>query len=336
MLVAVEVRPVALQGVPPIYTVSKQVSSVQLKEGQLLSTVSAIPARSIAVKADAITYRVKRSAPLSSAVGGLISLLQKGSAKVLQFANPDLFPVPGRERKMMPLNSALQAVARVARSEDGLGMTSSDKLYGGMSTVDSLVPTTFFNLEGHMQKQPSSQRSAMVSGGLGSLGFLSSSWMVEEGWHSVTLLGRSGRAELSHSCIYKATAMVTMMRCDVSAASEIAEIAEVTNSHQITDLIHAGGVLRDASIGRQTLSGIREVLAPKASGLINIFMAFSAHKAQITAFSSIAGVLGSAGQANYAAANSFVDAAMEQHSNQVVHRVKLLRQGSSASVPPVA
>ena len=105
-----------------------------------------------------------------------------------------------------------------------------------------------------------------------------------------------------------------MTRCDVAAASEVSALSI---SHRPVDVLHAGGVLRDAVISKQSLEVVRQVFAPKISGLENLGTMASVCGAKIAVFSSIAGVLGSAGQANYAAANSYMDAWADTYCEQV-------------------
>lgn len=158
------------------------------------------------------------------------------------------------------------------------------------------------------------QGTAVISGGLGGLGLLSAVWMAEQGCRSVALLGRSGRADIGHSCILNATAVVTISRCDVCVSTEAADLF---TPGKISQMIHAGGVLRDMLLTKMTVSPIREVLAPKAAGLDTLSHYRSLCGAKYTLFSSIAGVLGSAGQGNYAAANSYMDSWAGQAENEV-------------------
>ena len=77
-------------------------------------------------------------------------------------------------------------------------------------------------------------------------------------------------------------------------------------------LIHAGGVLADAMLGNQTPSHIHAATAGKLTGAQLLRRATSEHPtAHTLLFSSVAALLGSAGQAGYAAANAGLDALAE-------------------------
>jgi len=71
----------------------------------------------------------------------------------------------------------------------------------------------------------------------------------------------------------------------------------------------AGGVLRDAPLNKLTPNNVRAVFAPKVDGVSNLLQSsWAAPLAAFNAFSSVASFIGSAGQGNYAAANSVLDA----------------------------
>ncbi len=83
-------------------------------------------------------------------------------------------------------------------------------------------------------------------------------------------------------------------------------------------LLFTGGVLHDQLLQRQSPSSLRTVAAPKVAGLLNLGKLASAQP--VTAFvpfSSIAALLGNAGQTNYSAANAAMDAWAGQKQEQV-------------------
>lgn len=86
----------------------------------------------------------------------------------------------------------------------------------------------------------------------------------------------------------------------------------------MTGLLHAGGALADATLRRLRPVDVRTVFAPKVSGAAAaLSVCAGAPIGAATIFSSIAGALGSAGQAGYAGANAWLDARAAQMHAEV-------------------
>jgi acyl transferase domain-containing protein/NAD(P)-dependent dehydrogenase (short-subunit alcohol dehydrogenase family)/thioesterase domain-containing protein/acyl carrier protein len=121
-------------------------------------------------------------------------------------------------------------------------------------------------------------------------------------------------------------------RVDLTDAAEVRALVDrvVARHGRIDVVVHAAAVVRDGPIARKTADELREVLAPKVAGLVNLDEA-TRHLPldAFLCFSSSAGALGNAGQADYAAANAFMDAYAE-HRNALVARG--LRHGRTLSV----
>jgi KR domain len=70
-----------------------------------------------------------------------------------------------------------------------------------------------------------------------------------------------------------------------------------------------GGLTQDATLAQQSAARLRTVLAPKGSGTRNLLAAAAMTPlGSVALFSSIAALLGNAGQSSYAAANALLDA----------------------------
>ena len=73
-------------------------------------------------------------------------------------------------------------------------------------------------------------------------------------------------------------------------------------------IVHGAGVIRDNFIINKTIEELRDVLAPKVMGIVNLDQASQDLPLDFfVLFSSIAGALGNPGQADYACANAFMD-----------------------------
>lgn len=94
--------------------------------------------------------------------------------------------------------------------------------------------------------------------------------------------------------------------CDVTDEAAVRSIIEDLQPDLI---IHAAAVLRDRSVENLTRDDFFDVVNPKLTGLRNICRSAEtlAKPVRILAFSSVAGVVGTAGQGNYAAANAMMD-----------------------------
>ncbi|MEC9464966.1 MAG: SDR family NAD(P)-dependent oxidoreductase, partial [Myxococcota bacterium] len=157
--------------------------------------------------------------------------------------------------------------------------------------------------------------SLIITGGLGALGRVVARWaIVEQGVAHVILtsrrgMGTPGAAELVEE-LEHAGAEVTVAACDVADAEAVASlIASIDDTRPLKGVIHAAGILDDGLMTALTPERLERVLAPKVLGGWNLHDATRTCDLEIfVMFSSIAGVMGSPGQANYAAANSFLDA----------------------------
>ena len=113
------------------------------------------------------------------------------------------------------------------------------------------------------------------------VGSLVGAWLAAAGGSNIqiTLLGRSGHVTPSPllAALYQFHSAVTMARCDVGVAEEAAAAAtgssdaeEAGSWKPLSGIVHAGGVLADGMIPKQTAASIRTVFAPKVSSLRSV------------------------------------------------------------------
>ena len=208
----------------------------------------------------------------------------------------------------------------------------------------------------------------LVSGALGGIGLRLLPWLADQGARSLVLVGRSadrpdaqGRllleqlAERGVSCI--------RLALDLGAAGAAAALAEerlaaalaaLPPERPLRGVIHAAGVRDDGLIGGLTPERLEAVLAPKLAGWQRIEAAIArASPAEVSppasgsavspaaagpaalgrldfllAFSSLAALLGSPGQAAYGAANGALEGLCRQATDAA--------DGPAAAAPGVA
>ncbi|MEU7370398.1 SDR family NAD(P)-dependent oxidoreductase [Streptomyces hygroscopicus] len=162
---------------------------------------------------------------------------------------------------------------------------------------------------------PDPEGSVLITGGTGDLGGLVARHLVARyGARHLVLASRRGadapgarelRAELE-----AAGARVELAACDVSDRAAVAELlASVPAEHPLTGVVHTAGALDDGVIPALDQRRVARVFGPKADAARHLDdLTRTADLALFVVFSSAAGVLGTPGQGNYAAANQAVDA----------------------------
>jgi myxalamid-type polyketide synthase MxaE and MxaD len=166
-----------------------------------------------------------------------------------------------------------------------------------------------------------SDSTYLVTGGLGALGLATAKWMAKRGARHLVLLGRS-EPDLPVAAVIEQIRQqgveVVIEQADVSNRSQLEYVFEKIkqNMPALRGIIHAAGVLDDCSILNLDSERMKNVMAPKVDGTWNLHLAsLNLHLDFFVLYSSAVSVLGSPGQANYAAASSFIDAMAHYRRN---------------------
>uniref|UniRef100_UPI0012F94B70 type I polyketide synthase n=1 Tax=Microtetraspora niveoalba TaxID=46175 RepID=UPI0012F94B70 len=157
--------------------------------------------------------------------------------------------------------------------------------------------------------------TVLITGGTGTLGGLLARHLVaEHGVRHLLLLSRRGGAaagaEELVTELENMGARVTVAACDASDRAALAAVlAAIPASHPLTGVVHTAGLIDDGVFGAMTRARLDDVLRPKVDAAINLH-ALTEHMdlSMFVLYSSAAATFGTGGQANYAAANAFMDA----------------------------
>lgn len=188
--------------------------------------------------------------------------------------------------------------------------------------VSTQKPTSVFP----SQFRPDS--SYLITGGLGDLGILVAHWLVERGARHLILVGRDkfpsrqmwnqleadSRFAVRISVVRELEAMGASVHLAAVDVANEAEVAEFLDTYQqenwppIRGVIHSAGLVRDELLLNMELKNFNSVLRPKALGAWVLHRLFENVSLDFfVLFSSVASVVGTMGQGNYAAGNSFMD-----------------------------
>ncbi|MFJ6347870.1 SDR family NAD(P)-dependent oxidoreductase [Streptomyces sp. NPDC092046] len=263
--------------------------------------------RLVVVTRSAVAVAAHEAAdPAQAAVWGLIRSAQTEHPG--RFVLADLADLAGPAERAE--RADLADVAALAAGEPQLA------LRGGAAHVPRLVRAT--PPDGDTSTAPTAfdpDGTVLVTGGTGLLGRLVARHLVtRHGVRRLLLAGRSGAAapgaEELRAELAAHGAHTTLAACDVTDPDALAALlTSIPDAHPLTAVVHAAGALDDGAITALTPDRLRRVLRPKAEAAWRLHeLTRDLPLSAFVLFSSAAGILGSAGQGNYAAANAFLDA----------------------------
>ncbi len=174
----------------------------------------------------------------------------------------------------------------------------------------------------------------LVTGGLGALGRRLASWLVDNGAGGVALLSRRAPDEATQAELEELSSQgtpVVALQGDVTDLDSLQSAIKSLPSEfpKLRGIIHAAGVLDDGLLADMTEERLEKVMLPKTVGAWNLHEVSTDASLPVgeldcfVLFSSIAAVLGSPGQSNYAAANTALDALAHWRRSQNLPAVSI-------------
>ncbi len=253
---------------------------------------------------------------------GMRALARNISVFVIDMANIDAKHAPevaeiNREllrlfakKKIKPLPTCSYPVSRVA--EAFKLMQRAEHIGKVVVTFDEEAPRVERDVRRPIRFN--AKGGYLITGGLNGLGLEIAEWMAGQGAGALYLMGRSGA---SSEAARKAVARmrrkgtkVRVIRGDVSKLGDVEKAVARAKADKLPlrGVIHGAVVLDDAFIGQLDEARLMKVLTPKMAGAWNLHRAVPNETLDFfVCFSSIAALLGATGQANYVAANAFLD-----------------------------
>ncbi|MGE5411922.1 MAG: SDR family NAD(P)-dependent oxidoreductase, partial [Clostridiales bacterium] len=161
--------------------------------------------------------------------------------------------------------------------------------------------------------------SYLITGGLGALGLEVAYFLATKNAGHIIFLSRTGENDKTLKLIehLKASAKDTLISIVKADAADLMQMKAAllaivlkaeSDGYPLKGIIHAAGILDDKLLINQSWESFEKVMDPKIKGAVNIFNLSKDLSLDFTVyFSSVSSVLGTPGQANYAAANSFLD-----------------------------
>ena len=156
----------------------------------------------------------------------------------------------------------------------------------------------------------------LITGGLGALGLQVAQWLAEQGAQYLILLGRRSptpEAQKTLDQLKQSGVSIQIVQADIADLNDLdsvlSPILSKKSSTPLKGIFHLAGVLEDGLLVNQSWKQFAAVMRPKLTGAWNLHrLTQGVSLDHFVSFSSIVSLMGSMGQSNYAAANTFLDA----------------------------
>ena len=182
---------------------------------------------------------------------------------------------------------------------------------GGKRHVARLLRSTFRATEDG--GTPELHGTCLVTGGFGALGIQVAAWLADRGAETVILNGRREPGKAAREAIDAIMARGVEVRSEIADLTDQKAVEDLMDRidagpRPLTGIVHCAGMLADGLLDLQDEASFARVLGPKMLGAWRLHLATRDRALDLfVMFSSVVGTLGNYGQANYAAANAFLD-----------------------------
>lgn len=244
----------------------------------------------------------------------LASAALRGLVRVLAFEHPTLH---ARAVDLEPGRPATESARHVLDeiSATPSGATDDEVAYRhGRRLAARVRRLGLGSAGGDDRQQVTSDGAYVLTGGLGGIGLVVARHLAELGAGRLVLTGRRGLTPDVEPQVEALRALgtdVVVVAADLAAPGGAEEVvaAGVQGGFAVRGVVHAAGVLADATLARLDRDDLHRVWWPKAHGAVRLHEATRGQPLDWwLTFSSVAGLLGSPGQSSYATANAWLDA----------------------------
>lgn len=214
--------------------------------------------------------------------------------------NIDLDPHSDLEEKMAQIALALQA----ADGENHIAFRQGHRYVRRLQQATRVISKSV---------AVRSDRAYLISGGLGGIGLTVARWLARAGAGQILLVSRRGTEDANVASTLTALAQegvpVTLVCADVANFAALHTAVAASVRLPLGGIFHGAGQLADASLHNLSYAHFQQVMQTKVTGAINMHRLSRGEDIELfVLFSSIANLVGSAGQANYTSANGFTAA----------------------------
>jgi NAD(P)-dependent dehydrogenase (short-subunit alcohol dehydrogenase family)/acyl carrier protein len=167
--------------------------------------------------------------------------------------------------------------------------------------------------------------AALITGGTGALGLAAARWLLAQGARRVVLVSRGGGADAALALAAEFAGRVVVEAADVADRAVMRAVLERARlDAPLRVVIHAAGEVRDGLLADATAESLTAALRTKVEGAKVLAELTAGDDLLATVYyGSLTAVVGSAGQAGYAAANAYLDGLAEERSARGLRTLSL-------------